>query len=373
MQRNDFESSVERDYLVIGQGIAGTVLAQSLASRGLTFWVIDAPNPESASHVAGGILDPVSGQKFTPAWRGREFLDASQKFFSDFQEDLGLDASLAQGVQRAFSNPDAPGWFAKRAQAWEEQGFRLEKLDLSQIPKQALTEWGGFSVPEGGAFSVTRILSAFRRSLKEKDQLIEGKIRWSDLVISESGVECLGLRARRVVLCLGHELLDFEDFAKSARWGNTRGEILDCEWPEQDWGGSVFKSHYALIPTEKKGRFRWAANYVNRTREASPTPESREILLQGFAQSFSQEAREKIQIIGQRAGIRLSVIDHMPVIGDLTHWGGAWDRVAVFTAFGSKGLLWSPLCASWLLDALEKKIAVPIEVSSRRLRRENVS
>ena len=40
------------DYIIVGQGIAGTVLAHTLYQQGLTFLIIDADLPETSSKVA---------------------------------------------------------------------------------------------------------------------------------------------------------------------------------------------------------------------------------------------------------------------------------------------------------------------------------
>lgn len=61
--------------LIIGQGIAGSCLAWELKRRGAEFTVADRPVAETASRVAAGLVNPLTGRAFRPdggrknAWR----------------------------------------------------------------------------------------------------------------------------------------------------------------------------------------------------------------------------------------------------------------------------------------------------------------
>lgn len=47
--------------LIIGQGIAGSCLAWELKRRGAEFTVADRPVAETASRVAAGLVNPLTG------------------------------------------------------------------------------------------------------------------------------------------------------------------------------------------------------------------------------------------------------------------------------------------------------------------------
>ena len=57
------------DYLIIGHGLAGATLARTLRRRGRRVVVLDAPQPDSATRVAAGLINPVAGKRFALAWR----------------------------------------------------------------------------------------------------------------------------------------------------------------------------------------------------------------------------------------------------------------------------------------------------------------
>ena len=51
------------DYLIIGQGLAGSMLAFQLIARGQRVLVIDNDYQGNASQVAAGIINPITGHR----------------------------------------------------------------------------------------------------------------------------------------------------------------------------------------------------------------------------------------------------------------------------------------------------------------------
>ena len=51
------------EYIIIGQGIAGSMMAHTLLSRGKNILVIDQFHPNSSSNIASGVVNPITGRK----------------------------------------------------------------------------------------------------------------------------------------------------------------------------------------------------------------------------------------------------------------------------------------------------------------------
>ena len=56
------------DFLIVGQGICGTMLSWYLHKEGKTFLVIDEEKPNSSSRVAAGVINPVTGRRYAYSW-----------------------------------------------------------------------------------------------------------------------------------------------------------------------------------------------------------------------------------------------------------------------------------------------------------------
>ena len=69
------------DFIVVGHGLAGAILAETLRSRGNKVLVIDEPKANSASRVAAGLLNPVAGKRFAKSWLADTLVPAADAFY----------------------------------------------------------------------------------------------------------------------------------------------------------------------------------------------------------------------------------------------------------------------------------------------------
>src|SRR5690242_15495930 len=75
------------DYLIVGQGICGTLLSWFLHREGKTFLVIDENSDRASSKIAAGIINPVTGRRYAYAW----MIDEVMPFAMQVYEDMGLN------------------------------------------------------------------------------------------------------------------------------------------------------------------------------------------------------------------------------------------------------------------------------------------
>jgi glycine/D-amino acid oxidase-like deaminating enzyme len=58
------------DFIIVGGGLAGSILALELINRGADLLLIDRPLAGAASPIAAGIANPVTGKRSTRALVG---------------------------------------------------------------------------------------------------------------------------------------------------------------------------------------------------------------------------------------------------------------------------------------------------------------
>ncbi|MFN6037990.1 MAG: FAD-dependent oxidoreductase, partial [Bacteroidota bacterium] len=69
--------------VVVGLGIAGAVIANSLRKRKEDFVVVDSAELSSSSKIAAGIWNPVVFKRMTTSWMAKEALVAMKEFFHE--------------------------------------------------------------------------------------------------------------------------------------------------------------------------------------------------------------------------------------------------------------------------------------------------
>ena len=91
------------DTLIVGFGIAGLNYAEQLRSYNKSF-IVMAPDEESASHLAAGIVNPTVLKRFNPVWKAAAFLEYALPFYSNLGEQIETQVMHPLPIYRILSN-----------------------------------------------------------------------------------------------------------------------------------------------------------------------------------------------------------------------------------------------------------------------------
>ena len=73
-------------YLIIGQGLVGTWLAYFLQQRNISYAIVNDSSTASATKVASGVMNPVTGRRMVQTWMIEEVLPFAVDAYEAFQE-----------------------------------------------------------------------------------------------------------------------------------------------------------------------------------------------------------------------------------------------------------------------------------------------
>jgi len=114
------------DYLIVGQGVAGTMLAHFLLKAGKTIIVIDAPDQQAASDVAAGIINPVTGRRIVKSWRIDELLPFAVQTYHEIEAQFGVQVFTRKNILRSFDTN-------KQFQDWSVKSGREDMRDYMKM------------------------------------------------------------------------------------------------------------------------------------------------------------------------------------------------------------------------------------------------
>ena len=77
------------DALVVGQGMAGSLLTLALQRRGWRVQVLAGSGP-SASRVSAGICNPVTGRQLVLTWQAGPLFSFLHRYYPALEQQLGL-------------------------------------------------------------------------------------------------------------------------------------------------------------------------------------------------------------------------------------------------------------------------------------------
>ncbi|HJT74592.1 MAG TPA: FAD-dependent oxidoreductase, partial [Chitinophaga sp.] len=192
---------MKADFLIVGQGTAGTVLSYTLMQAGHSVLVIDDPKPNSSSRVAAGVINPVSGRRFTVAWKYDEIYPLARDTYRHMEQLLGIEVFTERDIYTVLPSEQLRTAFMERTQGLaymeEPSDRRIAEYD------RWLDQPFGAAIVKGATVRLSALLPAWRQYLLEKNSLLEAVFDPSVLIINEKGVQYGDVGARYLVFCEG--------------------------------------------------------------------------------------------------------------------------------------------------------------------------
>ena len=106
----------EQDYIIVGQGIAGSILAYLLQGNGQKVVVIDQ-NTEgslSASKIAAGVINPITGRRFVKSWHVDALLPSAKQTYQALEKVLNIPIWHERRLLRTLTNAEEENNFLLR-------------------------------------------------------------------------------------------------------------------------------------------------------------------------------------------------------------------------------------------------------------------
>jgi len=341
------------DYLVVGQGIAGTMMSWFLQQAGKTVMVIDEGKVNSASRVAAGIINPVSGRRFEPAW----MYDTIYPFAKATYQQLG--ALLEKHV---FTERDI--WMVFPSEQLQ-QAFKVKTAGAHPSPytenpqEDRFADWlqqpYGAAIVKGATVQLRTLLPAYRQHLLATQSLLEQKLDHQRLEITDHGVVYEGIAADKIIFCDGVATTNNPWFEKLTFLPN-KGEVLLVKIPGLITD-NIIKKGITLVPQEPE--VFWAgSSFVWDYADDHPTAPQRVKL----EESLRQLLTVPYEVLAQLAAVRPSGHDRRPMIG--VHPQQA--TIGIFNGLGTKGCSLAPFMAHHFVQHLVDQTPLMPEVDIKR-------
>jgi glycine/D-amino acid oxidase-like deaminating enzyme len=339
---------VKTDFLIVGQGLAGSLLAWHLLDAGKRVLVVDRDEVETSSKVAAGLVTPLAGGRFHLPDGLEERLDFARSFYWKHEELSGEVFFHHRRIARLFRD-------ALEAEVWKN---RLDRVSgryarfhgpLQVDAERISAPWGGFEMREGGWLDVPAFLEYTRRVLLERVSYAIGQVDSREILTSASSIRWKNVEASHVVFCEGwrggqNRFFDWVPVRP------TPGDILDLEIAGLGDETRILNKGGWLIPLGD-GRFRAGSTYrpVGATAEVSAIGRD-EVLAKIALMTPLTPA-----VTGHRCAVRPTIRRSQVFMGRHP----SEPRIAFFNGLGSKGVLNGPWHASRLADHLLSGAPLP--------------
>lgn len=349
------------DSLIVGQGLAGSLLAWYLVNAGQRVCVVDDQHATASSQAAAGLVNPLAGMRFTRRPELGDWLDAVEDCYPTLERALDQPLWHRLSMLRLFRSQAQWRFYERQAARPENAELIGRRFDSANCPAALPAAFGGFEQHRTGYVDLPALLHGLRDWLAQRDAWQPLCVDHRRLRIGSDRVELAGLQARTLVFCEGARL-PANPWFRHLPLDPVKGEILDLEMPDPPpvhiVNGAVW-----MVPQAEQvpPRLRLGATHERHTPNPNPTAAGRARLLDRYA---ALTGRSAPAVIGHRAGVRPGTSDHYPLLGRHTDQ----PRLLVFNGLGSRGSLTAPWYAQRLAMHLVDGAALPPEADIRRFR-----
>ena len=318
------------DFLIVGQGLAGSLLAKELLRRGRTVHVVDDGWKSASSQVAAGLMTPLTGRRFTLTKDYPElFASAKAKL-----TELGVFRPIQ--VYRMFVDEEQRAKGLKRTECRSCQPF-IESVTSAQGELDvSLTDTFGGALMNGAWVDLPKLLSDVRAELVANGSLTEASFDPADVVASVEGVTWRQIQAGAIIYCDGYKSAQRGPF-KYLPWQPAKGEALTLR-TSVDTRPFILNREGWALPLGQ-GVWRTGTNWQWDRLDETPTELLEEKLVQRFRGYFGQHV--SVDVTAHIAGVRPCTSDNHPFMG--TH--PQQPRTHLFGGLGPRGTVWAPLMA----------------------------
>lgn len=349
-------SSSHLNVLIIGQGLAGSILSMKLRNRGIPFHVIDDGYRSSSSIAAAGLYNPLTLKRRRLAWMAHDSLSASIPFYHEAEKELNIECVEHTGIMRIISShEEANDWQAlKEKEAFAEfLGNQVSRFHGSDGFEADL---GFQEITKAGWIKVGVFLKAVRARLQESSGYSTQHFDEKEVELTPEALVWDGEEYSHIIICTGYKSSSLERFFQSLPFTPAKGHILDVHIPDLEIHTPV-QGPCFIIPMGDRV-YRIGSDYSWKNLNETVESEAVEELLR----KAKSMCPMKMEVIEARAGVRPTTNDRRPLIGP----SKVDDRVWVFGGLGSKAVMYAPLLSEKLVATLIGQEQIPLETKVSR-------
>lgn len=334
---------MQTEFLIVGQGLAGTALAWRLLERARSFVIVDRDEALTSSKVAAGLVTPITGMRLTLNWNYDVLHPEAVRFYRAKERLLG----------RKFYFPRPLVYLLKNGREVERWQQRSREARMSRYFNPVLREslvnenrienlLGGFEQRHAGFLDTASFLNASRQHFEALGVWRRGEVGEDELDLTQSGAVWKGETFGTVVFCQGWEASKSRLFSWLP-FSPARGTILTLRGDTGEHRRIINRGCW-LVP-RSDGLIRAGSTYELRFDHPNESDPGELDALHAKLRSLM---KTDFEVVSGQTAVRPIIKRCYAALGRHP----AHPQIALFNGLGSKGVLRAPFMARRLTEHL---------------------
>ena len=327
------------DQIVVGGGLAGSVLVYQLTQQRQHVCWIHKGQENSSTAVAAGLINPLVFRYLTSVWKVNELLPEAVHFYQ----------SLEKISQRSFLHPiTIAKIFGDQEEALWQQKMKKPEIaqwidSIGNVPdNDFLFQPFGAGFVQGYWLDTVVFLEETNKIVAGQAVILTERFDLNELHFSSDGVTYKNhFHAKKLIFCEGWQAVEnpFFDFVP---FRPVKGELLTLKIENLNSNYLLNKDVF-LLPLGND-IFRLGSTYDWDDLSDKPTESAKANLLSKLASFLNT----KVEVIDHQAGVRPAIADRRPVAG--LH--PDYPQMAIFNGLGARGVMIAPWLGKQFLELL---------------------
>ncbi len=340
------------DYIIVGQGLAGTAVALQLLQRKKKILVIDRPFANSSSRVAAGLFNPVTGRNLVKTWMADQLFPYFHQFYRAAETLTQQPFFHPLPLYRPFGSIEEQNeWMAKSADPIYE-GY-VQNIYTRPTHTTVKDGFGGLMLNQCGYLDTIPYLEAVRTFIKTNALLLEENFEDHLLAVSENSVRYKNHEASNLIFCQG---MEGSHWFKWVPILPLKGETIRIESDRSE--NIIINRGVYAVPVNQKGTWRVGATYSLTDDVKGITGQARAEL----TSKMDELVNFPYTVADQEWGIRPTTHDRKPVLGRHPEH----KVLYILNGLGPKGVSLAPYFSEILVQSIENHQSLNKEVNIER-------
>lgn len=345
------------NFLIVGQGLAGSLFAYHLLKENKSFLVLDNNNEISSSKVAAGMFSPVGGKRMLKTWLADDLINYLDNIYLDLENILQTKFYYKQKILHVFQENESNIYDSVSNLTFDDERYQyIEKSSkLSEDFNNLNNSIGSIIINKAGWVNTEKLLNSFSNYLKNNNQLLNEQMIYSDLIYKDNKWYYKEYSFDKVVFCEGFKSTK-NPYFKYLPFQLCKGEVINIEVENLSKNYILKKGIYLV--NLKENNYKVGASYEWKDLSLETTEKG----INSIKNKLDKFIITDYKIIRKTAGIRPTVLDKKPLLGEHKDF----KNMYIFNGLGTKGVMLAPYFSKILSDFILYNKEIPLEVDIKR-------
>lgn len=336
------------EFVIVGQGLAGTLLAFEMLRNNIDFRILSSPVKSKASLVAAGMVNPLVFKRLTQSWMVGDLLPVMRTTYSELENLLGERFYFEKDILKPLSEDEKLLW--QKKQINPDIAKYIVSIDAVSNVMHISKAAGYGRVSGSGYLNMNTFLNLSDKYFRKKNLVIDSTFNFNQLNPADNSYKIENVTADKIVFCEGHHV-GGNSFFPYIKMSPTKGEILLIHAPYLSEEFILNKKVFVL-PVGNQ-RFKVGSTYDWKDLSETITENGKASIVERLDNLISVD-----YIIEEHyAGIRPTVSDRRPILGIHPEH----KNISIFNGLGTKGVMLAPYFVKEMIRVLTTDNYFPLK------------